>query len=95
IALYAGSDVIPLISGKPDDRLQVLNYEKDSLASVLKKALLGAEEKIDVRFNFFVTPKILAYLDWLSKKKKLPRSVYLRDLIETDIKRNKEYQQDS
>lgn len=59
---------------------------------LLKEAMSKAENKVDVRFNFFVTPRILLYLDWLAKNKKLPRSVYLRNLIESDMEKNKEYQ---
>jgi hypothetical protein len=48
-------------------------------------------ENIDTRFNFFISPKIGNFLDWIAKKKKLPRAVYLRKLIEDDMDKNKEY----
>jgi hypothetical protein len=48
----------------------------------------------DVRFNFFISPQIGNYLDWVSKNKRIPRAVYLRRLIEEDMKNNKEYERD-
>lgn len=45
----------------------------------------------DTRFNFFVSPDIATYLDWVSKERRVPRSVYLRRLIDEDMNHNKEY----
>lgn len=50
-----------------------------------------ASEQQDTRFNFFISPKHQAYLDWISKHKKVPRSVYLRNLIDGDMQENTEY----
>ena len=41
----------------------------------------------DMRFTFFITSKIAVYLDKTSRDQKLPKSVYLRNLIEEDMKR--------
>lgn len=101
-ALQLGKPIIVLYRLKPgntphvlkgvhDERLQVLSYNDDTLAEVLKLALEYAAEKMDTRFNFFISPKIGNFLDWISKKKKLPRAVYLRRLIEEDMEANKEY----
>jgi hypothetical protein len=49
----------------------------------------------DTRFNFFVSPSIATYLDWVSKEKRVPRSVYLRRLIDQDMSGNDEYNQES
>ncbi len=50
-----------------------------------------AKDQVDVRFNFFISPSIGSYLDWISKNKKVPRSVYLRNLIQKDMEENEEY----
>ena len=47
----------------------------------------------DVRFNFFISPTIGLYLDWISKNKRIPRAVYLRKLIEEEMRENKEYKE--
>lgn len=91
IALYKVGYSPYFALGIDDERLQVIDYTDDSLESELKSAIEAAQEKADVRFNFFISPRIGAYLDWISKVKKIPRSVYLRALIEKEMENNQEY----
>lgn len=91
IALYK-NDYAPYFAlGIDDDRLQVIDYTEENLEIELKSAIEIAQEKTDVRFNFFISPAIGRYLDWISKIKKIPRSVYLRALIEKEMNNNEEY----
>lgn len=69
-----------------DERLQIWEYNQENLKEVLEDALEEAKQMMSVRFTFFVTPKIIRFLDWVAKKKKEPRAVYLRKLIEKAIK---------
>lgn len=101
VALYKGKPVIALytkVAQKPyilesivNDRLQVIEYQLDDLGALLKDALEYATEQQDVRFNFFVSPKIQQYLDWVAKYKRTPRAVYLRELLEKDMRENKDW----
>lgn len=91
IALYSGSSIPFFLSGVNDDKVQVVQYDLNTLEDVLKSAIEYAQETADVRFNFFISPSIGNYLDWISKEKKIPRSVYLRNLIEKDMIENDEY----
>lgn len=79
------------LKGLHSDRLQLLTYDDNTLEEMLTLALEYAQETSDVRFNFFITPTISTYLDWVAKEKKIPRSVYLRRLIERDMEENDEY----
>lgn len=79
------------LKGLHSDRLQLLTYDDSTLEEMLSLALEYAQETSDVRFNFFITPTISTYLDWVAKEKKIPRSVYLRRLIERDMEENEEY----
>ncbi len=79
------------LKGIHNDRMQLLSYDDNTLDEMLELALDFAEETGDIRFNFFVTPSINAYLDWIAKVKKLPRSVYLRNLIEKEMQDSQEY----
>ena len=99
-ALELGKPVIVLhlkgyepyfFSGIQNEKLQIYEYHIDDVKEILKQALKVAKENIDVRFNFFISPKIGNYLNWIAKKKKTPRAVYLRRLIEEEMKKNKEY----
>ena len=73
------------------DKLQVIQYEPNNLKSTLEAALDYASDQQDTRFNFFISPKIANYLDWISRTKRLPRAVYLRKLIENHLDVNEEY----
>ncbi len=69
------------------DRLQVIDYELEKLGRLVEDAIDYASEQMDTRFNFFISPQIGAYLDWVAKEKKYPRAVFLRQLIEEDMKK--------
>lgn len=87
IALYTQGRFSPIFIGQNSDKVQHLEYDSENILSVIKLALEDAKDQMDVRFNFFISPKIGAYLDWVSKDKKTPRAVYLRRLIEEDMDR--------
>jgi nucleoside 2-deoxyribosyltransferase len=77
-----------VLKGVESEKLQVYSYTDQTLEKTLSMALDYARDTIDVRFNFFISPKINRYLDWISRQKKTPRSVYLRSIIEQDMKKN-------
>lgn len=93
IALYVKDRQPYFAAGIDNEKLQVLEYSLETLGPVLESALDYAQETMDTRFNFFISPSLSHYLDWVAQTKKIPRSVYLRQLIEEDRERNKtEYQ---
>ena len=70
----------------------LVSYESlEDVPALVTEYVDYAQDKQDVRFNFFISPAIGNYLDWVSKEKKIPRSVYLRSLIEKDMEDNQEY----
>ena len=93
IVLYRpnGNNTPHVLKGLESEKLQVIAYTDKNLEEALILALDYATEQADTRFNFFVSPSIVNYLDWVSKKKRLPRAVYLRKLIEVDMINNTEY----
>lgn len=92
IALYLQGNKPVFAAGIDNEKLQLVEYTPETLKGELELALQNAQENTDVRFNFFISPAIGRYLDWVSKVKKIPRSVYLRALIEKEISQNTEYQ---
>lgn len=90
-ALYLKGKEPSFFLGFSTEKLMWLEYDHSSLEDVLKYALETAQEKMDVRFNFFVSPEIQQYLDWVAKYKRTPRAVYLRELLERDMKENKDW----
>ena len=95
VALYKEDRMPAFLQGMINERLFLVPYNDYDLEKNLKYALNDALEQMDVRFNFFVSPKIVSYLDWIAKKRKIPRAVYLRRLIEEDMKRSKEFEEDN
>lgn len=93
VVLSQNQESLKLLNSVKSDNLLTLVYTVANLESGLKKVLDEASKKSDVRFNFFVNPKILAYLDWVAQKRMVPRSVFLRNLIEREMKKDKEFKQ--
>jgi hypothetical protein len=91
IALHKKEHTPVFINGISDPKLIISEYTEENVEEIMEKALKKASSLIDVRFNFFVNSKILSYLDWVSQKKMLPRSVFLRNLIEHEMKKDKEF----
>ncbi len=102
LAIDGGKPVIVLYSDKPGfepmlfkglsaDKVIWVSYNENNLEKLLTEAIEKAKQNSDVRFNFFVSPKILSYLDFVAQKRMIPRSVFLRDLIEKEMKKDKEF----
>ena len=80
--------------GEFEDRIKNVLKAIKELKDVLKYAVEEAKNQLDVRFNFFVTPEILSYLDWITQRRRIPRAVYLRKMIEDDMKKNRDYEKE-
>lgn len=91
IALYLKGREPKFIEGVQNDKLQVIEYEDINLKEVLKYSIDFASDQQDTRFNFFISPKHQNYLDWIARNRKIPRSVFLRRLIEDHMKQNEDY----
>jgi hypothetical protein len=93
IALYKDGYEPLFLRGRVDDKLTLLSYTDSDIKSVVSSALEYVLSVQDVRFNFFISPEIGLYLDWVSKSKRIPRAVYLRKLIEEEMNKNIEYKE--
>ncbi|MBU3935721.1 hypothetical protein KJ909_03550 [Patescibacteria group bacterium] len=91
VALCKEGEESYFVSGINNSKLQVVKYKEETVEEVLKGAMKKAKSMVDVRFNFFVSPAILTYLDWVAQHKMIPRSVFLRELIEKQMKKEKEF----
>ncbi|MBP7875710.1 hypothetical protein KA012_01815 [Candidatus Woesebacteria bacterium] len=90
IALYQKGFHPHILRDDGGDLLLLNSYTADILPQVVADSIDYAGTHQDVRFNFFISPTIGNYLDELSKEKKIPRSVYLRSLIEADMRKSKD-----
>jgi len=91
LALFKEGIKTTLLEINSDERLQLISYNLKKIKKVLKEAIADISRKIDMRFNFFIPPEIINYLNWIAKKRRIPRSVYLRSLIEKDMKNDLQF----
>ena len=91
VALHKKEHPPIFIKGINDKKLIICEYESENVEEIMGEALKRANSMVDVRFNFFVNTKILNYLDWVAQKRMQPRSVFLRNLIEREMKKDKEF----
>ena len=85
LVLYSEGEPPSLLGQHRDEKLMCEKYNPSTMPDILDDFLHYIRSKSDLRFTFFITPKIAAYLDEIAKKNKLPKSVYLRRLIEQDM----------
>lgn len=87
LVIYSKGDPPSLLAYHNDEKLMCEKYSLANVSEVLESFLHFVHEKSDLRFTFFITPRIASYLDSVAKEEKLPKSVYLRKLIEEDMKK--------
>jgi len=88
VIVLHGTDFEPyFFSGIQNDKLQICEYNKGNLKKVLTNALAIAKDQLDCRFTMLLSPKIMTYLDDVVEKRKIPRSVFIRNLIEKEMGR--------
>lgn len=93
LALYQKGRAPGVLQGIKSERFMLVEYTIPELKKTLQYGLEEAFNQVDVRFNFFISPQIGRYLDWVSQKKRIPRAVYLRKLIEEEMNSNDEYKE--
>lgn len=87
LILYSeGSPPPSLLAYHKDEKIVCEEYSADTLTGLLEDFVNYVRGAADMRFTFFITSKIASYLKKVSKKEKTPKSVYLRRLIEADMK---------
>jgi hypothetical protein len=91
IALYTADAQPIFVVGINNPKLILREYNPENMEKVIWDSLKEAKGLIDMRFNFFVSSKILNYLDWVGRKRMIPKSVFLRNLIEREMKKDREF----
>lgn len=94
VCFYNGSQKPHLFSTleEANDKFVVAEYKSlNDLDKLVSEMIDFVHEGQDTRFNFFVTPKHINYLNWISKSRRIPRSVFLRRLIEKEMRDNEDF----
>ncbi len=88
LVLYSSGDPPNLLFYHKDEKLSCEKYTLETVKDIIEEFINYLRGTNDTRFTFFITPKIAAYLERIAKKERIPKSVYLRKLIEKDMKHN-------
>lgn len=90
ILLYKGREpplVEKLLSTQGiSENIQLLQYTNNDLEKKLTSALTISRTNLDTRFTILLPACITAYLDKISHTKHIPKSVYIRQLIEREMR---------
>ena len=82
LILYSIGDPPSLFAHHDDEKIVCEKYSVTNVGEIIDNFVNFAGGSADSRFTFFVTPKIVGYLEKIAQTKKIPKSVYLRELIE-------------
>ncbi len=85
LMLYSTNAPPSLFAYHTDEKLTSEKYTPDTVEGIISDFVSYVEGASDTRFTFFITPQIASYLEKVSKQEKMPKSVYLRKLIEAHI----------
>jgi hypothetical protein len=91
VVLYKKGMEPIFVRGIVNSKLILAEYDQQNLEKVIREAIDRVKGLVDVRFNFFVSPRILNYLTWVSEKRRIPKAVFLRHLIEREMKKEREF----
>lgn len=81
IVLYYKENVPYFVDGIQDEKLLVKSYNDTNVKTILTEAFELAKNLTDKRFNFFISPELLSYLNDASKELGITKSTFIRNLI--------------
>ncbi len=81
IILYYKSSTPQFISGIEGGKIVLKQYLANTLQKSFESALEEAKHLQDKRFNFFISPDLLNYLERASKEIGITKSTFIRNLI--------------
>jgi hypothetical protein len=74
-----------LLSSYNNEKLFCEKYILSTLDDIIEDFLLYVKGHADSRFTFFINSNIADYLEKISRDKKIPKSAFIRNLIEKDM----------
>jgi len=86
LILYSIGDPPSLLAHHAEEKLICEKYTTYTLSEIIDDFINYVQGTNDTRFTFFITSKIASFLEKVARREKVPKSVYLRKLIEEDMK---------
>ena len=81
LVLYFKGNIPTFLAGIQDEKFQLVEYTEKNLESKIKDAIEKAKSLADKRFNFFISPSLLTYLNQAAKEQGVTKSTFIRNLI--------------
>lgn len=81
VVLYVEERPVHFLMDLHEEKLFVKSYTLDNVKDVLVKTLKVARVAIDKRFNFFISPTLLNFLNEVAKEEGVTKSTFIRNLI--------------
>ena len=88
IVLYHKDHAPIFLRGVEEEKLLARSYGEQDISKIVRKVLEEAQEQRDKRFNFFISPRLLLYLEQICKKEGVTKSYFIRNLILEHKKKN-------
>ena len=86
--------ISPLLKGNTSEYLTLKSYTLRSLEKFFEQYFNKVQHGQSSRVNFFITPTINDYLDWVNYRRKISKSKLIRDLLSRAMEKDEEYQKD-
>ncbi len=87
-----GEKVFPVVVGDGKHLVRFIEYSKRGEKKAVEKIFADLTGSGVRKFNFLVPQSLESYLDWAAEKKGLPRSTFLRSMLEEKAQNDKTYQ---
>lgn len=88
LVIYVEGDPPSLLAYHESEKIVCEKYSFTSLEGIISDFLNYVRGGSDSRFTFFISSKQAAHLNKVSREKRIPKSAYLRDLIDCDMERS-------
>lgn len=85
LILFSQGDPPSLLAQHKGETLMCEKYTPSTLKNIIDDFISFTEKENDFRYTFSISREMADYLKQVAKKERLPKSVYLRSLIQKDM----------
>ncbi len=89
IVLYLKGHMPHFFAGTDNEKIMLKEYTVETAQEVIESCIEEAKHIADKRFNFFISPSLLTYLEGAAKKSGITKSTFIRSLILEHMKKTK------
>jgi hypothetical protein len=83
-----------ILAGCDNKNLHLMQYKESNIKEIVERAAFDLQEAKQEYVMVPMSPLVKKYLDWVSFKKAVSKSTFIRSLIEAKILKDKEFKKD-